>query len=141
MAASELNLSFLTLLAVAHVGLEDEVKHALLTFLFLSGHYFFSMAMEMLKLDSELMDLTEEDFENAGYHKELVGVSLDHYRNDDECQESTGFTREDLRTVHPVALPMHFLLVRTYLLLESHLYSCTHQLLRESSRQLLGSWR
>jgi len=57
------------------------------------------MAIEMLRLDSELMDLSDEDIENAGYSKELVGITLDWFVNDDDCREQTRFTKDEIHKV------------------------------------------
>jgi hypothetical protein len=53
----------------------------------LGGSYLFSCAMSMVWLDSELMDLEEEDIENAGYYRPLQGIDLHTFENDDECEE------------------------------------------------------
>lgn len=93
LAASDLNLSFLALLAASHVNLEESQLHALLTFLVVSAQYFFDLAIEMLAVDSAVMDITDEEFDRAGYRKELAGIGLDHYENDDQCEENSRFTK------------------------------------------------
>ena len=59
----------------------------------------FSSAMEMLRLDSQLMDLEEDEVACAGYRKVLVGITLNSYANDDECEDKTRFTKGGIRTL------------------------------------------
>jgi hypothetical protein len=61
--------------------------------------YFFSCAGRMLELDSDLMDITDDNQDNFGYHKPLVGVTLDSFRNNDESVDKTRFTKEDIRLI------------------------------------------
>ena len=66
----------------------------------------FSSAMEMLRLDSQLMDLEEDEVACADYRKVLVGITLDSYANDDECEDTKRFTKEDANiNLDPTDLP------------------------------------
>ena len=61
--------------------------------------YFASCAMEMLKLDSRLLDITEEDKEDSGYRPVLLDITLDFYVNGDQCREFTRFTKSEIRSI------------------------------------------
>ena len=61
--------------------------------------HFFKKAVAMLRLDSELMDVSEEDEEDAGYRKQLEDITLDSYENDDECEDKTRFTKDAIRQI------------------------------------------
>jgi hypothetical protein len=60
-------------------------------------------AARMLRLDSELMDLRQEDLEDTGYNKPLVDITLASYENDDECENNTRFSKLEIMTM------MHYL--------------------------------
>jgi hypothetical protein len=47
----------------------------LMSALIRGGSYCFACVVNMLLLDSSLMDLSEEDIDSAGYQKELVGIT------------------------------------------------------------------
>ena len=99
MAGANMNLSFLSLLAVSHLDLSEDEKTAVFSFPLLGGHLCYTLAIEMLRLDSELMDLSDETIENAGYRKELVGITLDWFVNDDDCREQTRFTKGEIQLI------------------------------------------
>ena len=77
MAGARLHLAFLSLMLVSQIDLQQPEVSALYGTVLLGGSYLFSCAMNMLKLDSALMDLSEEEVENAGYDTPLVGITLD----------------------------------------------------------------
>jgi hypothetical protein len=86
MTGVRLHMSFLSVLLAAGLANHPEMA-AVFGSLLLGGSYLFSCAMSMVRLDSELMDLEEEDIENAGYYRPLQGIDLDTFENDDECEE------------------------------------------------------
>ena len=103
MVGVNLHLSFIML--VLSMDLEEEEKSSFIAYLLMSGQFFYGLAVELLKMDSLLMDLTPEDEDMAGYSKPLVGITLDSYDNDDHCQQSTRFTKQQILTIVD-ALPL-----------------------------------
>ena len=99
MAGARLHLAFLSLLAVSGLDISNLEMSRLCSLLLLGGSYLFSSAMEMLLLDSALMDLSEEEIEGAGYRKELVGITLDSFENDDDCEDKTQFTKAGIQSL------------------------------------------
>lgn len=60
----------------------------------------------MLPLDSELMDIADD--EEEGHHTSLAGIGLEHCANDDECQDKTRFVKDEIHLiVEAMGLPPH----------------------------------
>jgi len=56
------------------------------------------MAFVCLKLDAQLLDLREDDWENAGYCLPLNNVRINTtYQNDDHAEQCTLFCKDELR--------------------------------------------
>jgi hypothetical protein len=101
MEAAGLALS-LSVLALTMHGHEQVARRELTKFLLLTAGMFFSKALFMLRLDSQLLDLDpsiEESEEGVGFLKELVDITINSFVNDDECQAKTRFTKEQLRII------------------------------------------
>jgi hypothetical protein len=77
--------------------INHESAAGLATICLLFAAFFFSKAGRMLQLDSDLMDIEDEVVETSGYHKELVGVTLDSFANDDECEDKTRFKKAEIQ--------------------------------------------
>ena len=102
-AAARLHMTFPSLMVAGNLDFEaHKLMHGAVL---LAGSYLFSCAMKMPLLDSEIMDLTEEDITNSGYGKVLVGISPDTYENDDECEKTTRFSKKAIRSIL-CALPL-----------------------------------
>ena len=86
-------LSFLLAIEVVQAPERNETS-ALISLVFICGSCYFRAALQMLSLDSALMDLTDEQVAAAGYTKALSGVTLDSFENADECHEKIWFTRK-----------------------------------------------
>jgi hypothetical protein len=71
----------------------------IVSFLLKSTGVFFTNALDMIILDSELMDVHPEKEENAGFRHLLEDITLDSYSNDDECQTKTRFTKGSVRLI------------------------------------------
>ena len=99
MAGARLHLAFLSLIFASGIDLDSPQTCAFYGTVLLGGSYLFSCAMNMLKLDSSLMDLSDEDVQNAGYETPLVGITLEFYENDDECQEKCRFSKADIKLI------------------------------------------
>jgi hypothetical protein len=54
-------------------------------------------AMDMLRLDSELMDLSDDIVEEAGFLLPREFITLDYFENNDECEDKTRFTKESIQ--------------------------------------------
>jgi hypothetical protein len=65
-------------------------------FLVMAAAIFAQKAACMLRFDSELMDLHDHDLAHSGYNKDFVDLTLDHYANDNECKNSTRFSKEEI---------------------------------------------
>ena len=85
-----------SLTAFAVMASNQQVPRSLLQFTFAGAMMFASCSIEMLKLDSLLMDVPDEALESAGYRKQLQNITLDTYDNDDQCREFTRFTKDQL---------------------------------------------
>ena len=66
--------------------------------LYLGAGFYFSKAVRMLQLDSELLDFHDPQ-DDVGFSKELVGVSIDSYANDNECESKTRFGKAHLQMI------------------------------------------
>lgn len=99
MAGARLHLAFLSVLIATDSNLDNPGVVALCSTVSLGGSFMFSSAMKMVTLDSELMDLTEEEIANAGYRNPLVGITLDSFHNDDDCEDKTRFTKDGMRSL------------------------------------------
>jgi hypothetical protein len=56
-------------------------------------------ATEMMKLDSELLDLDDDHEDNSGFNMPLQDITLDSYSNDDECGAKTKFKKQAITTI------------------------------------------
>ena len=92
-------LFYVVMMAALEYNFQSEDGCYLCNFLLLASSVFAQKAIIMLRLDSTLMDLREEDLTHTGYNKELVDITLDHYINDDECENSTRFSKEEIRII------------------------------------------
>jgi hypothetical protein len=72
-------------------------------FFILSAAAFAQKAVIMLRLDSKVMDLRDADLQDNGYNKDLEDITLASYVNDDECENSTRFSKLEIMTM------MHYL--------------------------------
>ena len=59
------------------------------------GSFFYSSAVQMLILESELLDLLNLDGD-IPFSKLLEGITLDSYENDNECESKTWFWKAHL---------------------------------------------
>ena len=91
------------ILAVLGMDFQSEQGQFFGNFFVLAASYYASKVACMLHLDSELMDLHEEDLEDSGYNKDLVDITLTLYINDDECENNTRFSKLKIMTI------MHYL--------------------------------
>jgi hypothetical protein len=90
------NLCFVAQIANIH----SPRASVLSMFFVVAAAFFYTLAGRMLLLDSELMDIGEEQRELAGYHYPLIGITIDSYKNNDECEDFTQFTKEELHTIN-----------------------------------------
>jgi hypothetical protein len=79
--------------------LDEEQANEMLCFLLLCAQYFAALAMEMIRLDSLLMDASPEEEAAAGFYIPLNEVTLDSYSGDDECAAKTRFTKHQMRLI------------------------------------------
>jgi hypothetical protein len=56
-------------------------------------------AIQMLMLDSQLLDLDEDHEDDSGFHMPLEDITLDSFSNDDECEAKTRFTKDAITTI------------------------------------------
>ena len=56
-------------------------------------------AINLLILDSQLLDLDADHEDNSGFNKELLDITLDSFDNDDECEAKTRFTKQAITTI------------------------------------------
>jgi DDE superfamily endonuclease len=56
-------------------------------------------ATEMMKLDSELLDLEDDHEDNSGFNKRLEDITLDSFLNDDECDSKLRFKKAAITTI------------------------------------------
>ena len=96
-------LLYLVMLFAVGFDFSTPEGHYLKTFLLLAATSFAHKAVGMLRLDSEIMDLRDEDLEDCGYNKELVDITLAYYCNDDECENNTRFSKLEIMQL------MHYL--------------------------------
>jgi hypothetical protein len=79
-------LFYLLLLSVAGFDFQSEQGTYLRNFLLLAAATYAQKAVYMLQLDSDVMDLQEEDLEaDTGYNTPLQDITLASYINDDEA--------------------------------------------------------
>ena len=97
MAGAHLTLTFALVVMTMEIGTMTQEKRKLVSFLLLSAAYFATVAMEMILLDSQLMDITPDQEAEAGYFKQLQDISLDSYSGDDECAAKTRFSKGQIR--------------------------------------------
>ena len=95
MLGAEFGITTFAMMAAAN----PPIPRPVLQFSLVGTMMFAASGMEMLKLDSELMDIPEDDLEGAGYRVPLCGITLDTYENDDECREYTRFTKQQMRVI------------------------------------------
>ena len=96
-------LFYLLLLSVAGFDFQSEQGTYLRNFLLLAAATYAQKAVYMLQLDSDVMDLQEEDLEDTGYNTPLQDITLASYINDDECENNTRFSKLEIMTL------MHYL--------------------------------
>jgi hypothetical protein len=87
------------ILAVLGMDFQSEQGQFFGNFFVLAASCYASKVACMLHLDSELMDLHEEDLEDSGYNKDLVDITLTLYINDDECENNTRFSKLKIMTM------------------------------------------
>jgi hypothetical protein len=56
-------------------------------------------AIEMMRLDSELLDLDDDHEDNSGFSMQIQEITLDSFANDDECEAKTRFTKEAITSI------------------------------------------
>lgn len=75
----------------------------------------YSKAARMLLLESELLDCSEEQYQNAGYKVPLKSIRLDDYQNNDECADKTRFTKEQITMIlDKMELPTYIRVTYSY---------------------------
>jgi hypothetical protein len=84
---------------VAGYDFQSEQGLYLHNFLLLSAVCYIQKAAYMLQLDSDVMDLHDEDLEDNGYNKPLEDITLATYINDDECENNTRFSKLEIMTM------------------------------------------
>ena len=62
------------------------------------GAFFYTSAIEMCMLESSLLDFHNAD-DDIGFSKELVGITLDSFENDNECESKTRFRKAHIRMI------------------------------------------
>ena len=92
-------LCYIVLLTAMGFDFQTEQGKFLGNFLILAATVYAAKAARMLRLDSELLDLRDEDLEDTGYSKPLVDITLDYYCNDDECENNTCFSKLEIITL------------------------------------------
>ena len=98
MSAAQSGLT--TVSVLLHSGAIDiEETEQIIALILMGCCLFASCAVEMIKLDSALLDLPENANDEAGYRPELKELALDFYENDDQCREFTRFTKQQIRTI------------------------------------------
>jgi hypothetical protein len=89
-------LFFVAILTAMEFNFQSSEGEYMGNFLVMAAAIFAQKAACMLRFDSELMDLRDHDLVHSGYNKDLVDLTLDHYANDDECENSTRFSKEEI---------------------------------------------
>ena len=84
----------LILMVICIARNEDEVGRMLCCM----GAFFYSSAIEMCILESTLLDFHNEE-DDTGFSKELVGITLDSFENDNECESKTRFRKAHIRMI------------------------------------------
>jgi hypothetical protein len=79
--------------------LHDQHARKMAILLLISASTCYLSAIQLLILDSKLLDLDEDHDNNSGFHKELVDMTLDSFENDDDCEAKTRFTKEAITTI------------------------------------------
>jgi hypothetical protein len=92
-------LFYLILLLAIGFDFQSEGGRFLGNFMLLASACYASKAARMLRLDSELLDLSNDNLTNSGYNKDLVDITLDYYCNDDECENNTCFSKQEIVTI------------------------------------------
>ena len=62
------------------------------------GSFFFSSAIQMAVLESELLDF-HNDEDDTGFSKQLSGITLASFDNDNECESKTRFRKAHIRII------------------------------------------
>jgi hypothetical protein len=98
----------LLFLATTHQQQDDLVIRLLL----MRAALYFQMAIRMVIIDSKLLDV-HNDEDNSGFNMPLVGITLDSFENDDECESKTRFTRAAITTIiealqQPATVKLHY---------------------------------
>lgn len=97
---AQVHVSFLVVFMALPPNILDQyIFRQVQSYLIVVGCALFNMAISMLRLDSELMDVSEEEEEVAGFHKPLEDITLDSFDNDDECEDKTRFTKAAIRLI------------------------------------------
>lgn len=99
MTGCQVQLNILAVSMVADVKLNKEERSALCALLLIGSHHCCASALEMLRVDSSLMDLMEEEIEEAGCKIELVDINMSTCVNDDECENETRFSKDTIRQI------------------------------------------
>lgn len=97
MAAAQAGLMTVAILLQSG-DIDTEEKVTLMEMILVGSCFFAACAIEMIKLDSSLMDLPDE-IDSSGYRMRLKDLTLLSYENDDQCREFTRFTKEQIRTI------------------------------------------
>jgi hypothetical protein len=95
MLAHKKALCYLVIFMGLGVDFQTEGGRFLSNYLVLAAN-FASKAFCMLQLDSELLDLWDEELEDISYNNELRDITLATYVNDDECENNTRFSKLEL---------------------------------------------
>ena len=94
-----MTLTFAMVVMVTEGDNASKEKKELVSFLLLSAAYYATVAMEMVVLDSRLMDILPQEEVDAGYYMELQNITLDSYSGDDECSSKTRFNKASIRAI------------------------------------------
>jgi hypothetical protein len=90
---------YLLLMTALNFDFQSEPGRYFGNFFLLAAWTMATKAQVMLQLDLDLLDLHEENDQNADFHKELMNITLDSYKNDDEFENNMHFSKEEILTL------------------------------------------
>jgi len=81
----------------SELGLSPTDADTISTTILVGTVHCFISALKMLEVDSNLMDLSNETIENSGFLLQRRELGLHAFENDDECEDKTRFTKDQIR--------------------------------------------
>jgi DDE superfamily endonuclease len=92
------SLAMAGVLALQPIILQPQLA-SLIDFLLSSSAHFFSSALRMVQLESDLLDMAPGSDTLPLFQNTLRSMTLDAYEDDNECMVKTRFTKEQIRII------------------------------------------